>query len=91
MDDQINMLGKAAEEQGYYIIQVENNENLNKIGGKREERMDLWDIQKIGNIVFGAHSKMWAERKGEDHDNSQSSVLMTCGTSVQQCLADSWV
>lgn len=41
MDDWINMLGKAAEE---HIIQVENNENLNKIGGKGEERMDLWDI-----------------------------------------------
>ena len=39
MDDWINMLGKAAEEQGYCIIQVENNENLNKIGGKGEERM----------------------------------------------------
>ena len=38
------MLGKAAEEQGYYIIQVENNENFNKMGGKGEERMDLCDI-----------------------------------------------
>lgn len=38
------MLGKAAEEQGYYITQVENYENLNKMGGKGEERMDLLDI-----------------------------------------------
>ena len=44
MDEWINMLGKAAEEQGYYIIQVENNENLNQTGGRGEERMDLWDI-----------------------------------------------
>ena len=44
MDEWINMLGKAEEEQGYYIIQVENNENLNQTGGRGEERMDLWDI-----------------------------------------------
>lgn len=40
----INMLGKAAEGQSYHIIQVENDENLNKIGEKGEERMDLRDI-----------------------------------------------
>ena len=44
MDEWINMLGKAEEEQEYYIIQVENNEKLNQIGGRGEERMDLWDI-----------------------------------------------
>lgn len=38
------MLGKAAEGQSYHIIQVENDENLNKIGEKGEERMDLRDI-----------------------------------------------
>ena len=44
MDEWINMLGKAEEEQGYYKTQVENNEKLNQIGGRGEERMDLWDI-----------------------------------------------
>ena len=40
------MLGKVAEGQSYYIIQVENYENLNRIGGERKERMDF------GNTVF---------------------------------------
>lgn len=44
MGEWINMLGKAAEGQSYYIIQVENDENLNKIAGKGEERMDVRDI-----------------------------------------------
>lgn len=37
------MLGKAAEGHSYYIILVENGKSLNKIGGKREERMDFRD------------------------------------------------
>lgn len=43
MAEWIDVLGKVAEGQSYYIIQVENYENLNRIGG---ERMDF------GNTVF---------------------------------------
>lgn len=43
MGEWINTLGKAAEGQSYYIIQV-NDESLNKIAGKGEERMDFRDI-----------------------------------------------
>lgn len=44
MGEWINTLGKAAEGQRYYIIQVNNDESLNKIAGNREERMDFGDI-----------------------------------------------
>lgn len=40
MAEWINML-EEAEEWSYYIIQVENDKNLNKIREKRKKRMDF--------------------------------------------------
>ena len=34
MTEWINMLGKVSERQSYYIIELENDENLNKFGEK---------------------------------------------------------
>ena len=50
MDEWINMLGKAEEEQEYYIIQVENNEKLNQIGGRGENGL----VGYISSVQFSS-------------------------------------